>query len=63
VQLPTLPESKPTGADRIEPFLREISRLGVRPTMFSIGCSGSESLAQMVRGIEGFNRITLELTK
>jgi type 1 glutamine amidotransferase len=63
VQLPTLPESKPTGADRIEPFLREISRLGVRPTMFSIGCSGSESLPEMVRSIEGFNRITLELTK
>jgi sugar phosphate isomerase/epimerase len=52
-----------TGVGRSEAVVREIRRLGLRPTMFGIDYSGNgaESLPEIARCIEFFNLLTLNL--
>ena len=53
-----------TGAGKTEAFLREVHRLGLRPTMFGLEYSYNwlESLPEIARCIEFFNRVSLSLT-
>jgi sugar phosphate isomerase/epimerase len=54
-----------TGAGRTEAFLREIQRLGIQPTMFGLEYSYNwyESLPEIARCAEFFNRVSLDLVK
>ena len=52
-----------TGAGKTEAFLREVHHLGLRPTMFGLEYSYNwlESLPDIARCIEFFNRASLSL--
>ncbi|MBN1443346.1 MAG: ThuA domain-containing protein [Planctomycetes bacterium] len=54
-----------TGAGRTEALLREIRRLGLRPVDFGLEYSYNwlESMPEMARCIEFFNRVSLQLAK
>ena len=52
-----------TGAGRTKEFIKEIHRLGIRPTMFGLEYSYNwyESMPQIARCIDFFNKISMEL--
>ena len=54
-----------TGAGQTESLLREIHRLGIRPTMFGLEYSSNwlGSMPEIARCIEFFNRVSLQLAK
>jgi type 1 glutamine amidotransferase/sugar phosphate isomerase/epimerase len=54
-----------TGAGKTEQFVREIRRLGLKPTMFGLEYSYNwlESMPEIARCIDFFNKISLELTE
>ena len=54
-----------TGAGQTETFLREIHRLGIRPTMFGLEYSRDwlTSMPALAQSIKLFNRVGLELAK
>ena len=54
-----------TGAGRTEEFLREIQRLGVKPTMFGLEYSYDfeNSLGQVQKCVEFFNKVSLKLAE
>jgi type 1 glutamine amidotransferase/sugar phosphate isomerase/epimerase len=54
-----------TGVGKAEEFIREVHRLGLRPTMFGIEYAYNwlESMPEIARSIEFFNKVSLELTK
>ena len=73
VQLHDLQERSPAGHDvpwgtgvgKLGPFIAELDRLGVKPTMFGIEYSyhGIESLSELAQSVQFFNQVSLELTK
>jgi len=54
-----------TGVGKAEEFIREVHRLGIRPTMFGIEYAYNwlESIPEIARSIDFFNKVSLELTK
>jgi sugar phosphate isomerase/epimerase/type 1 glutamine amidotransferase len=52
-----------TGAGKTEDFLREVRRLGIRPTMFGIEYAYNwlESMPEVARSVEFFNKASLTL--
>jgi sugar phosphate isomerase/epimerase len=54
-----------TGAGKTEEFIREVHRLGIRPTMFGIeyAYNGLESMPEVARSVEFFNKVSLTLAK
>jgi sugar phosphate isomerase/epimerase len=54
-----------TGAGQTERFVREIHRLGIKPTMFGLEYSYNwfESTPEVARCIDFFNKVSLQLTK
>ena len=54
-----------TGAGQTEQFLREIHRLGIRPTMFGLEYSRDwlTSMPALAQSIATFNRVSLDLAK
>jgi len=53
-----------TGAGKTKEFIEEIHRLGIRPTMFGLEYSYNwfESMPEIARCIDFFNKISMELT-
>jgi sugar phosphate isomerase/epimerase len=54
-----------TGVGQAERFIREVHRLGLQPTMWGLEYSYNwlESMPEIARTIEFFNRVSLELAK
>ncbi len=54
-----------TGAGRVGPLLEEIKRLGLKPTMFSVGNPGAESnpVSDVAENIKFFNQVSQQLAK
>ncbi len=54
-----------TGAGKTEQFIREIRRLGIKPTMFGLEYSYNwfESMPEIARCIDFFNKVSLDLTE
>ena len=54
-----------TGAGKAEAVIREIHRLGIRPTMFGIEYAYNwlESVPEIARSVEFFNKVSLSLAK
>jgi len=54
-----------TGAGRTEQFIKEIHRLGIRPTMFGLEYSYNwlESMPEIARCIDFFNKVSMKLAK
>jgi sugar phosphate isomerase/epimerase len=54
-----------TGVGKTEEFIREVRRLGLRPTMFGIEYAYNwlASMPEIARSIDFFNKVSLELTK
>ena len=54
-----------TGAGKTEAFIREVHRLGIRPTMFGIEYAYNwlESMPEVARSVEFFNKVSLTLAK
>lgn len=52
-----------TGAGRTEAFIKELHRLGIKPTMFGLEYSYNwlESMPEIARCIEFFNKVSLEV--
>ncbi len=54
-----------SGAGRTEKFIKEIHRLGIKPTMFGLEYSYNwfESIPDIAKCIDFFNRVSMKLTK
>jgi type 1 glutamine amidotransferase/sugar phosphate isomerase/epimerase len=54
-----------TGAGKIERFIREIQRLGIKPTMFGLEYSYNwfESMPEIAQCIDFFNKMSIQLAK
>ena len=54
-----------TGAGQTEPFLRELRRLGIQPTMFGLEYSRDwlTSMPALAESVQFFNRVSLDLAK
>jgi len=54
-----------TGAGKAEEFIREIHRLGIRPTLIGIEYAHNwlESMPEVAQSVEFFNKLSLELAK
>jgi sugar phosphate isomerase/epimerase len=54
-----------TGVGKTEQFIREIHRLGIRPTMFGLEYSYNwfESMPEIAKCIEFFNRVSLQIAQ
>jgi len=54
-----------TGVGKLGPFIAELDRLGVKPTMFGIEYSYNwfESMPEIAQSIQFFNQVSLESAK